>query len=473
MSSYREQGGQYFKQGDFTRALQMYNKAILEEPEQAVHYSNRAICYIKLECYKAAISDAERCVEIDPNFVKGYYRQASAFAALGQLQEAISACEKAKKLSPKDGMINSMLKGLKEKRREQLFFEAISVEDEKQTISWRDIDASTSTIKIEDDKPITKENVQEIYEAMKSNCQYGKCAIHLKYCLRIIEEASEILKKRNVLEEINTQGKRMTIVGDIHGQFFDLIHLFEINGLPSEDNVYLFNGDFVDRGSFGVECVLTLFSFMIIYPNSVFLARGNHETRAMNAMYGFEGEVKTKYNENVYLAFSDVFMQLPYCHVIDSKVFVVHGGIPPMYISLDDIKKIKRGCDPQEGSIASALLWADPQTSNGSSPSIRGCGKSFGPDITHNFLDGNNLQYIVRSHEMKMNGYEWGAEGRLITVFSAPNYCDQMNNKGAYIHVITDNKESNVICKLEPLTFEASQHPNIPAMAYASFRGVF
>ncbi|KAL7712759.1 Serine/threonine-protein phosphatase T [Entamoeba marina] len=473
MSTYRQQGGELFKKGEFMKAISVYNKAILDEPDIAVHYSNRAICYIKIELYGAALTDSEKCITLDPKFAKGYYRKASAHAALGQFDEAIKASEQAKKLQPQDKLIGKLLKSLKEKRREQLFMEAIAVDEEIIKFTWKELDASDAKYELKDDRCIDGVVAKELFDLMQQSCEYGKCSVHLRQVLRIIEEAKAILENRCVLQEIETQNEKMTVVGDIHGQFFDLVKLFEINGLPSETNKYLFNGDFVDRGSFGVECVIALFSFMIAYPNSVYLARGNHETKAMNSMYGFDGEVNAKLGEKASKAFSDVFTQLPYCHVIDHSIFVVHGGIPPSFISLDDIKKIKRGIDPKENSPESALLWADPQTSNGSAPSIRGTGRSFGPDITRNFLEGNGLKYIIRSHEMKMNGYEWGAEGHLLTVFSAPNYCDQMNNKGAFVKVSFENKSNDVVPTLDVVTFNASPHPNVPAMAYARSFGNF
>ncbi|ELP85390.1 serine/threonine protein phosphatase, putative [Entamoeba invadens IP1] len=471
MSTLKEQGNEAFKAGDYSQALRLYTRALLADPSNAALYSNRAFCYIKLECFKAAITDAEKCVSVDPNFTKGFYRQASAHAALGQLPEAISACDKAKKLAPKDQVICKLLTALKEKRREQLFMEAIAVEEENETTNWRDMDASSAAFKIDDDKPITPEIAELAMKKMSEDTEYGKTKLHLKYVLRIIDEVREILKKRSTIQEINTNRRKMTIVGDVHGQFFDLLHLFQVNGIPSENNMYLFNGDYVDRGSFGVECVLTLFLFMIAFPNSLYLARGNHETKSMNSLYGFEGEVRAKLGEKAYKAFEEVFTQLPLGHIIDNSIFVVHGGIPPDFVTIKQLKEIKRGGDPVEESIASALIWADPQSSNGTAQSIRGTGKSFGPDVTANFLDGNNLKYLVRSHEMKMEGFEWAAQGRLITVFSAPNYCDAMKNKGAYVHVVYNTTEKDEVPTLKVETFVASPHPNIPAMAYATLRG--
>ena len=121
--------------------------------------------------------------------------------------------------------------------------------------------------------------------------------------------------------------KKFTICGDIHGQFYDLLNIFELNGKPSEENPYLFNGDFVDRGSFSVECIFVLLSCKLLYPNHFFMSRGNHESENMNKMYGFEGEVKAKYSANMVDLFTEVYNWLPLSHCINEKVLVMHGGL--------------------------------------------------------------------------------------------------------------------------------------------------
>lgn len=120
---------------------------------------------------------------------------------------------------------------------------------------------------------------------------------------------------------------KFTICGDIHGQFYDLLNIFKLNGKPSEENPYLFNGDFVDRGSFSVECIFVLLSYKLLYPNHFFMSRGNHESENMNKMYGFEGEVKAKYSANMVDLFTEVYNWLPLSHCINDRVLVMHGGL--------------------------------------------------------------------------------------------------------------------------------------------------
>ena len=130
------------------------------------------------------------------------------------------------------------------------------------------------------------------------------------------------------LVDINVpEGNKFTICGDIHGQYYDLMNIFDLNGLPSEENPYLFNGDFVDRGSFSVECIFVLFGFKLLYPNHFFMSRGNHESENMNKMYGFEGEVKSKYSSNMVDLFTEVYNWLPLSHCINKRILVMHGGL--------------------------------------------------------------------------------------------------------------------------------------------------
>lgn len=270
--------------------------------------------------------------------------------------------------------------------------------------------------------------------------------------------------KISVPEKSDKHDPRVTVCGDTHGQFYDVLNIFEMNGFPSSENPYLFNGDFVDRGSFSVEVILTFLLFKMSCPESIYLTRGNHETKNMNRIYGFEGEVKAKYDDKIFELFLEVFGHLPLAAVIEDKVFVTHGGIPIEPVSLDEVSKIKRGCEPSESGLMSDLLWSDPQPFPGKSPSKRGVGYAFGPDITEAFLAKNNLELLVRSHEVKEEGYLVEHGGKTVTVFSAPNYCDTMGNKGAFIHFGKD-------CKPKYTQFDCVPHPTVRPMAYAAGMG--
>lgn len=185
--------------------------------------------------------------------------------------------------------------------------------------------------------------------------------------------------------------------------------------------------------------------------------------RQMNKMYGFEGEVLHKYDQTIMKLFTQVFNWLPLAAVIQNKIFVVHGGISTEnngVTTLDSIEAIGRNREPPEEGLMHELLWTDPQPAMGRSASKRGLGFSFGPDYTENFLRANGLNLLIRSHEMQEEGYLEQHGGKCITIFSAPNYCDVMNNKGAFIRFGLD---------LVPryTQFAAVDHPAVPAMAYS------
>ena len=221
----------------------------------------------------------------------------------------------------------------------------------------------------------------------------------------------------------------VTVFGDVHGQLYDVLHALSLSGLPSESNILLFNGDLVDRGSWSIEVILLAFCMKLAFPKYVHIARGNHETRSMNKVYGFEGEVKAKYNEICFEFFLEIFCLLPLAHLIEKKIFVCHGGLfGEDGITLDDIRNVKRNREPPNNGVMCDLLWSDPLPGQqlGRSKSKRGVGVMFGKDVTHKFLERNQLDLVVRSHEVRSEGYSEEHDGKLITIFSAPNYCDRV-----------------------------------------------
>ena len=317
-----------------------------------------------------------------------------------------------------------------------------------------------------DDGKITKDWVLNLIEFMKD--LENKKSLEEKY-LDKINLLKLLLKGKQVLNEYQEalvdvdilEGKNVTVVGDTHGQFYDLLHIFEINGFPGEDNIYVFNGDFVDRGAFGVECVCTLISLKILYPNYVFLNRGNHEDQRINLFYGFQHEVHEKYyddNINIYESFHELFKFLPLGHILNEEVLVIHGGLfSEEGVTLDELKQINRFIDVPSEGLMNEILWSDPFDGNGTQPSSRGAGVYYGQDVTEKFLKENNLKLLIRSHEVRDEGYSIEHGGKHITVFSAPNYCDQVGNKGAIVKFDRGDMEHPYFIK-----FNASPHPVIP-----------
>jgi len=308
---------------------------------------------------------------------------------------------------------------------------------------------------------MTLDSIKDMMEGFKDQKK-----LHKKYACQILLAVKAVFDTLPSVPDVPVpEGAHFTVCGDVHGQFYDLMNIFSINGLPTPENPYLFNGDFVDRGSFSVEVILTLFALKALAPSCIHLNRGNHETLNMNRIYGFMGEVQAKYNDKVFALFKEVFQGLPLGHVIGGKVLVVHGGLFSRDgVKLSEMKKIDRFREPPDEGLMCEMLWSDPQAFPGRSPSKRGVGVAFGPDVTARFLDDNGLDLLLRSHEVKDEGYHIEPGGRCVTVFSAPNYCDQMGNKGAF--ALFDDK-------MKPTyhSFSHVPHPHVPPMAYAGSMG--
>ncbi|KAG4304042.1 hypothetical protein PORY_002565 [Pneumocystis oryctolagi] len=246
-----------------------------------------------------------------------------------------------------------------------------------------------------------------------------------------------LMKESNVLHICSP----VTVVGDIHGQFYDLIEIFRIGGFCPNTN-YLFLGDYVDRGLFSVETISLLVCLKLRYPNRVHLIRGNHESRSVTQTYGFYTECIRKYgNANVWHYFTNMFDFLTLSVIIDNKIFCVHGGLSPSIHSIDQIKIIDRFREiPHEGPMAD-LVWSDPdQDKHDFSISPRGAGYTFGIDIVEKFLEINNIEHILRAHQLCHEGYQVLYNGKLSTVWSAPNYCYRCANLASILEIY-DNGE--------------------------------
>jgi len=460
----KSQANEYFKTEKYPQAIELYTQCIKLNPSNAVYYANRSIAYLRSECFGYALADASKAIETDKSYLKAYYRRAAAYMSLGKYKLALKDYEGVYKARPNDKDAKLKYTECKKIVQQIAFQKAISVEETKKSVA-DSIDIESMTVEDKYDGPklengkVTLQFMKDLMETYKNQ---GK--LHRRFAFQILLEVLQYFSSSPSMVEVNfAPGKKFTVCGDIHGQFYDLMNIFELNGQPSEDNPYLFNGDFVDRGSFSVECIFTLFGFKLLYPNSFFMSRGNHESENMNKMYGFEGEVKAKYSANMCDLFTEVYNWLPLCHLLNGKVLVMHGGLfSKDDITLADIKATERNRQPPEEGIMCELLWSDPQPMYGRSPSKRGVGCQFGPDVTRRFLENNSLEYIIRSHEVKDNGYEVTHDGKCITVFSAPNYCDTMGNKGAFITL--DGADMTP----KYTTYEAVSHPNVKPMAYAN-----
>ncbi|RHY14816.1 hypothetical protein DYB25_000503 [Aphanomyces astaci] len=275
--------------------------------------------------------------------------------------------------------------------------------------------------------------------------------------MEVLAQATPLFKASPTLQHVDVgPTDRLTIIGDLHGQLQDLYCILLTNGLPSGTNKYLFNGDFVDRGHFGAEVVLVLLCFKLLYPNGVFLNRGNHESRNQNSWMGFEEEILRKYNTTpttattnqavtVLAGFQDMFDTLPLCALVLNRIFIVHGGLfSARHVTLDQLNHVDRFREPplhsklDQDRLFEEMLWSDPRTIHGQQASVRGAGVEFGEDVTNEFCSVNKVALVIRSHECVPEGYAVLHGGRLITLFSASKYCGTQMNKGAFCSLKAD-----------------------------------
>ncbi|KAJ1679619.1 phosphoprotein phosphatase PP4 catalytic subunit [Spiromyces aspiralis] len=277
----------------------------------------------------------------------------------------------------------------------------------------------------------------------------------LRRCEIISEaEVNDLCNKAReiFIEESNIQcvDAPVTICGDIHGQFYDLMELFAVGNDCPETN-YLFMGDFVDRGFYSVETFLLLLALKVRYPDRITLIRGNHESRQITQVYGFYDECMRKYGSaNVWRNCCDVFDYLSLAAIIDNHVFCVHGGLSPAINTVDQIRTIDRKQEvPHEGAMCD-LLWSDPEDIEMWGISPRGAGYLFGSKVTESFLHVNNLTLIARAHQLVMEGYKLMFNDQCVTVWSAPNYCYRCGNVAAILELDENLRSTYKIFKAAP-----------------------
>ena len=246
----------------------------------------------------------------------------------------------------------------------------------------------------------------------------------------ICQAAREVFLSQPALLELSPPVK---IVGDVHGQYTDLIRMFEMCGFPPNSN-YLFLGDYVDRGKQSLETILLLLCYKLKFPENFFLLRGNHECANVTRVYGFYDECKRRCNVKVWKAFVDTFNTLPIASIVAGKIFCVHGGLSPSLSHMDDIRQIARPTDVPDYGLLNDLLWSDPaDMENDWESNERGVSYCFGKKVIMEFLQRHDFDLVCRAHMVVEDGYEFFNDRILVTVFSAPNV-SQANSKNNYIY---------------------------------------
>ena len=257
----------------------------------------------------------------------------------------------------------------------------------------------------------------------------------------LIYQSKKIISEQPVYLEIQAP---IIVCVDTHGQYTDLLRLFEVGGYPPDAN-YLFLGDYVDRGKQSIETIALLMAYKIKNPVNFFILRGNHECGSINRIYGFYDECKRRYTVKLWKIFIDLFNDLPVAACIDDKILLVHGGLSPELNNLEQLSKIKRPTDVPETGLLCDILWSDPESNQKSwSDNDRGVSYTFNEKVLTKFLDSNNLDLLCRAHQVVEEGYEFFGDKELVTVFSAPNYCGEFDNSAAIMCV-----DENLMCSFK------------------------
>jgi serine/threonine-protein phosphatase PP1 catalytic subunit len=263
-----------------------------------------------------------------------------------------------------------------------------------------------------------------------------------------------IFKRQPVLLELKAP---ITIIGDTHGQLHDTFRIFQSGHGKAGDSPFLFLGDYVDRGRNSIENLCLLLAYKIKYPDSFWMLRGNHECSYINRLYGFWDDCMRAWPSNgtdQWKRFGAVFNYLPIAAVIEQKIFCVHGGLSPHLHSMDDIRNIERPSEVPEEGLLCDLVWSDPDPEAVDwQENERGTSVCFGQAQVEAFLAEFQFDLVCRAHQAVMEGYEFPfrPDQSLITLFSAPNYCYEFENKGAILHV-----DARLYCsfvQLDPRTY--------------------
>lgn len=290
-------------------------------------------------------------------------------------------------------------------------------------------------------------NIDEVIQRLLDAGYRGRTSKHV--CLKnneialICQTAREIFLTQPIVLDLSPPVK---VVGDVHGQYGDLIRMFDMCGFPPASN-YLFLGDYVDRGKQSLETILLLLCYKIKYPENFFLLRGNHECANVTRVYGFYDECKRRCNIKTWKIFIDTFNTLPIAAIVAQKIFCVHGGLSPSLNNMNELRSIQRPTDVPDYGLLNDILWSDPaDTENEWEDNERGVSYCFNKVAINKFLAKFGFDLVCRAHIVVEDGYEFFNDRTLVTVFSAPNYCGEFDNWGAVMSVSDD-----LLCSFELL----------------------
>ena len=320
----------------------------------------------------------------------------------------------------------------------------VPLEGNKEEDKNENINDGNNNNKNEDEN---NDNIHKIIKKLKKARRGSICQeLNIKEdeCKYIVDKAYEIFQKEESLLKITAP---LYICGDIHGQYYDLLRVFEILNYPPQ-STFLFLGDYVDRGKQSLECLLLLLCLKIKYPDKIFLLRGNHESEALNKIYGFFDECKRRLSIKCFKKITNLFNMMPISALINENILCMHGGLSKDLQNVDQINKILRPTEiPDEGLLCD-LLWSDPNDTltEDFGTNERNISVTFSKNYVKNFVDKNNLDLICRAHQVVEEGFEFFADMKLVTIFTAPNYMGEFDNNGGILEVGED-----LLCKFHVL----------------------
>ena len=323
--------------------------------------------------------------------------------------------------------------------------------DDKKEDEEKETNNDENNIIIDDEDNEEKEddnnNISKIIKKLKKARKGSICqelTIREGECDYVVDKAYEILKNEDSMLKISAP---LYICGDIHGQYYDLLRVFDILDYPPKSK-FLFLGDYVDRGKQSLECLLLLLSLKIKYPSKIFLLRGNHESEALNKIYGFYDECKRRISVKCFKKITNLFNVLPITALIDENILCMHGGLSKDLTNLEQLNKIARPTEiPDEGLLCD-LVWSDPsdELSEPFGENERNVSVTFSKKVVEEFTNKNDLDLICRAHQVVEEGFQFFAGMKLITVFTAPNYMGEFDNNGGILEVGED-----LLCKIHVL----------------------
>ncbi|KAL0237394.1 hypothetical protein PCE1_000791 [Barthelona sp. PCE] len=458
--NFKAQGNQYFKAGQLDEAISAYTQGI-GLFETAILYANRAAVHLKKGSFRLAFLDAEKAILFDPEYTKAFYRRGCAYLGMLEFENGLKDFKMVVASHPSDPFARKKLTQcrslLKKLRMREMLVHDSNPFLEKEAFFTESIPKGYDRYvlpTITEIPNMTWEDVMEMVDAFENPSN----KLHWSQLRPLLRACYNILKEENTVVRVSCD--EAVVFGDTHGQFFDLAAVLRRGEECTPERPFIFLGDYVDRGDHSTEILAVLMVLKVRNPSSIIILRGNHESSQLSSMFGFQGEVEAKYSDSLIPLFTHLFFAMPLCAVVNDTYFCVHGGLPVTTTDMSDLESIDRFHEvPSDGPFAQ-LMWADPSKTVERGPSERGPGFSvFGKGIIDSFLADNDLEYVIRAHQVFQEGHEWFHD-KLLSIFSAPNYMGSQNNAACVA----------IVSKGRPVieTFSSINHPKSSHLSYVN-----